>query len=80
MRTWGGGLDLFNAKQKQFKHYKHKPDDPFSLSANGVLALFEDKAGIIWIGTWDGGLNKWDRVTNKFTHYKHNPNNPIQFK
>ncbi len=76
MRPGEEGYIIFNAKQKQFKHYKHKPDDPFSLSANGVLAVLEDRSGTLWIGTWDGGLNKRDRTTNKFTHYKHNPNDP----
>ncbi len=74
--TWGGGLDLFNTKQKQFKHFKHKPGDPFSLSANAVLSVLEDRSGTLWIGNWDGGLNKMDRTTNKFSHYKNNPNDP----
>jgi len=38
-----------------------------------VIALFEDRDGIIWIGTWGGGLNRYDPRTGQFTRYQHAP-------
>ena len=72
--TWGGGIHIYNTKQKLFKHYTHKADDPSTLSAKGVSAIYEDRSGTLWVGTWDGGLNKMDRTTNKFIHYQNKPN------
>jgi signal transduction histidine kinase/ligand-binding sensor domain-containing protein/AraC-like DNA-binding protein len=72
--TWGGGIHIYNTKQKSFRHYTHEPDNPFSMSAKGVSVIYEDRYRTLWIGTWDGGLNKMDRATNKFVHYQHNPN------
>ncbi|QMU30049.1 two-component regulator propeller domain-containing protein [Adhaeribacter radiodurans] len=34
-----------------------------------AMALYEDQAGIIWIGTHGGGLNRLDPKTNTFTYY-----------
>jgi ligand-binding sensor domain-containing protein/signal transduction histidine kinase len=34
-----------------------------------AMALYEDEAGIIWIGTHGGGLNRLDPKTNTFTHF-----------
>jgi signal transduction histidine kinase/ligand-binding sensor domain-containing protein/DNA-binding response OmpR family regulator len=66
------GLNRYDGKN--FKVYKHSPDDPNSLSNNFVQTIYEDKNGILWIGTYGGGLNSFDRITEKFTHYRYNPN------
>lgn len=39
------------------------------LNNHEVHALYEDKAGIIWIGTGHGGLNRLDPKTNTFTYF-----------
>ncbi len=31
-----------------------------------ILSLFEDHAGILWMGTWHFGVKKWDRRTEHF--------------
>ncbi|AFM03488.1 putative periplasmic ligand-binding sensor domain protein [Bernardetia litoralis DSM 6794] len=43
--------------------------DPSSLSSNDILTMFEDQAGIIWIGTNGYGINKFDRNRIKFDTY-----------
>ena len=70
------GLNSFNKKTKLFTRYMHDPNDQNSLSDNGILSVFVDKDGFIWVGTKGKGLNKFDRKTGKFTHYRHDPNNP----
>ncbi|WP_291727525.1 two-component regulator propeller domain-containing protein [Bernardetia sp.] len=43
--------------------------DPSSLSSNDILTMFEDRAGIFWIGTNGYGINKFDRNRIKFSTY-----------
>jgi signal transduction histidine kinase/CheY-like chemotaxis protein/ligand-binding sensor domain-containing protein len=51
-----------------FTVYKHKPEEPSSISNNFVYALLEDNAGDIWVGT-AGGLDKFIRRSNSFIHF-----------
>ena len=79
--TYGGGLNkvVFSDNEGSpptFTQYKHDPNDPNSLSNNVVNSIYEDRAGMIWLGTIAAGLNKLDRSKDTFTHYKHDPNNP----
>ena len=52
-----------------FTVYKHKPDDPHSLSHDRVWSLVENSAGVLWIGTFGGGLNRFHRDSGQFTGY-----------
>ena len=52
-----------------FAVYTNDPSDSTTISDNGILSLYEDKLGNIWIGTVEGVLNKFDRKTGKFTRY-----------
>ena len=49
--------------------------DPHSLSHNNVIAIFEDRAGFLWLGTLDG-LNRFDPATGQFLVYRHNSEDP----
>jgi len=40
------------------------------------MAIYEDAAGILWLGTHAGGLNRFDRKNNRFTHYTLDPKAP----
>ncbi|MFC1725171.1 two-component regulator propeller domain-containing protein [candidate division KSB1 bacterium] len=74
---WFGTQDGLNKYDGYtFKHYRHDPDDPYSISENFITAICEDRSGAIWIGTQTKGLNKFDRNTEQFTHYRHDPDNP----
>ena len=59
------GLNKFDRDTGQFVRYKHDPADPSSLSHNVVFMVFEDQAGILWIGTWGWRLNKFEREIRK---------------
>lgn len=82
--TKGGGLNKLtkeqarnnDVKSAKFIQYKHEPDNDNSLSNDNVYTIFEDVAGIIWIGTNGGGLNRFDPYEEKFMHFKHNPDDP----
>jgi ligand-binding sensor domain-containing protein len=75
--TFGNGLNkLVSSRQgnSKFKFMKFTANhnNPFSLSDDRVYCLFEDRAGIIWVGTFGGGLNKFNPQTQKFVAYKNN--------
>jgi ligand-binding sensor domain-containing protein/signal transduction histidine kinase len=74
--TDGGGLARFDRQSGTFRHYRHDPGDPESLSNDAVLALLEDRHGDLWIGTYAGGLNRFDRATETFRRYRHDPGDP----
>ena len=46
--------------------YRHDPDDPASLSADGIMSLYEDRRGDIWVGTYGGGVSRYQRSTGGF--------------
>jgi ligand-binding sensor domain-containing protein len=77
--TYGGGLNRLDRDSTsalgvgQFIHYRHDPNNPYSLSSDLAWSLYEDQAGILWIGVGNG-LNKFDRAKHKFALYRHNPN------
>ncbi|CAN5208413.1 sensor histidine kinase [soil metagenome] len=72
-----GGLERFEREKGIFSHYRHEPDNPFSLSSNeiNVNAITEDMAGNLWIGT-TFGLNKLNPERTDFTSYFHNSKDP----
>ncbi len=78
------GLDRFDPATGKFINYSHTDNDVSSLSCNIVRSLYEDKAGVLWVGTGiafdtktkEGGLNKFNKETGKFTRYLYDPNNP----
>jgi diguanylate cyclase (GGDEF)-like protein len=65
-RLWIGtrdhGLSLLSADGR-VTTIPVKPGDPRSLSAAGIMTIFEAKDGKIWIGTHGGGANVLDPVT-----------------
>ena len=85
--TEHGGLNRMDTKTGKFTHYRHNENDPASLSYDMVRAIYEDKAGALWIGTGSpfldknanpgkkGGLNRFNKNTGGFTRYLHDENN-----
>jgi len=61
------GLTRFDGYE--MKNYKNDPNNPQSLSNNGIWALHEGNSGIIWIGTQNGDLNKYNPRNNTFEHW-----------
>ena len=64
-----GGVDVIK-DGIIINRFKHNISDTLhSLSNNDVRALYQDKAGNIWIGTFDG-LNLYNAANKTFTHFK----------
>jgi len=72
-----GGLNKYNPLTGTFTRYNHDPHNPNSLSHNSVSygCIYEDSAGMLWIGTWNG-LNRFDPIQQTFTRYYHDAGNP----
>jgi len=58
-----------------FTRYPYVEGDPFSLSNNWVMVIYEDRDHTVWLGTIGGGLNRFDRESKRFRHFKHIPGN-----
>ena len=52
-------LDLLDRATGTIIHYRHRQEDPNSLSNSTVFSLYQDTAGLVWIGT-GGGVSRWD--------------------
>ncbi len=74
----GNGLNKYDGYK--FTIYTNNPGDSTTISADGVLALYEDKNNYIWIGTTDGILNRFDRQTETFKRYSISNNVNINFE
>jgi len=55
----------------KFEIFKHSPKNKFSLPANHINSISEDKNGNLWIGTRAFGISKFIRSTNSFINYSH---------
>jgi diguanylate cyclase (GGDEF)-like protein len=74
----GGGLSLHLPQADgpgRFAVYRHDVNDPESLSVSDVWSLFEDRAGLIWIGTAGLGLNRINQSTHRFATLRSIPFN-----
>ncbi len=76
MATQRGGLSKFDPATETFTSYLHNPNNPDTLSSNDLFWLFEDAAGVMWIGSRDQGLNKLYPGLQRFPRYHHLPTTP----
>jgi ligand-binding sensor domain-containing protein len=72
--TFTGGLNRLvpgdhKGAPATFVSYQTNPHDSSSLSNKCVLAIYEDRAGNLWIATAGGGINKFNRQAGTFTRY-----------
>ena len=75
-RVWIGtqaGLDRFEQKTNHFIHYRLNPFAPGLNTDPAVLAIYQDRQEILWIGTREGGLFRLDPETGLSKNYLHNP-------
>lgn len=70
---WGSsdqGLFVLDKADWSKEHYRHHPNDPFSINYDFIHGVFQDQSGVVWIGTANKGLNyfnpEWERL--KYIH------------
>jgi signal transduction histidine kinase/ligand-binding sensor domain-containing protein/DNA-binding response OmpR family regulator len=77
------GLARFDPKTRSFRHYRHDPRQPTSLSHDAIRWIQPDPREpnrALWIGTAGGGLNRFDIEAGTFTHFTERdglPNNVV---
>jgi ligand-binding sensor domain-containing protein len=74
--VWVGtrnGLSRYDGKN--FKNYKHNPDDSTSISNGYIWHIHETQDGLLWFGT-KNGLTVLNKKTDRFKTYYHQKNNP----
>jgi PAS domain S-box-containing protein len=70
------GLSRFDRTSETFARYEYDPSNPDGfINTYGIRAIYEDRAGDLWLGTYDG-LIHLDRETERFTQYEHDPDDP----
>ncbi|HYP07286.1 MAG TPA: two-component regulator propeller domain-containing protein [Bryobacteraceae bacterium] len=67
--TYGHGLLRFDRQTNRFKEYRHRRNDPNSLSDDFVSRLLLDRNGTLWAASAEA-LHRFDPVTEKFTRYR----------
>jgi len=72
--TYGGGLNRFDRRTKQFKSYRSGANSD-SLSSDLVFTLFLDRDRILWIGT-ENGLDRFDPQSERFTRFRQDTPSP----
>jgi ligand-binding sensor domain-containing protein len=68
--TAKGGLVRFNVLAGTATSFRHRDDDPASLSNDDVMTIYREPSGIVWVGTFGGGVNRLDPAsgrTERFT-------------
>ncbi len=63
------GMQVYNPASRQLQSYASVENDTTTISGNKINYLFQDHAGIVWIGTETGGLCSFNPATRKFRRY-----------
>lgn len=69
--SYGGGVNLFDEANGNFRHFKHDPEVSGTLPNDQVTAFAEDLSGLLWVGTNGGGLALMDPDTFSFVTFEH---------
>jgi len=73
-----GGLNLITLKEIEaqtfhFSNHRNDPTNPYSLSIDNIISIYQDNANTLWFGTSLGGISKWNKAVAGFTLYRHKP-------
>ena len=68
------GLYYFDLRTEHLTRlFHHDESDPDSLSDNGVISVYQDRGGVLWVGTEKGGVNILNFQQRQFDRYVHRP-------
>ncbi len=70
------GLYHFDRQTERFtQRFQHDETNTDSLSSDSVVSIYQDRAGVLWVGTQDRGLNLLNFQQEQFGAYRHDPTN-----
>ncbi len=64
----GAYTGLYRYDGYELRHFRHDPNNPYSISDNKIKKIAEDPDGNFWVGT-QVGLNFFDPKNRRFKHY-----------
>ncbi len=71
------GLYSFDRETGRFTNiFQHHETNPHSLNDNKVVSIYQDRAGLLWLGTETGGINILNYQQEQFCYYRHSPADP----
>ncbi len=71
------GLYYFDWRTELFTYrFRHEESNPNSLDSNAVLSVYQDRAGVLWVGTENAGLNILNFQQEQFVTYMNRPGDP----
>lgn len=74
--THNNGLILFDPQTETIvQQIQADATNPQGLSSNTISAIYQDAAGLIWLGTGDSGINLFNPAWNQFANYGYEPLN-----
>lgn len=74
--TFNGLVRIYQVKGKyRFEIFRHKANDPESISSNAIKSIVIDKQKRLWLGTYNG-LNLFDYKHKTFTRYQTSATDP----
>ncbi|TLX78269.1 response regulator [Labilibacter sediminis] len=65
------GLCKFDTSTNEFTTFKHKKNNPSTISHDNIITVYCDVDNNIWVGT-PNGLNLFNRYDQSFTHFTDN--------
>jgi|WetSurSiteA1Bulk_404760.scaffolds.fasta_scaffold00479_2 ligand-binding sensor domain-containing protein len=74
--TDGGGINIYNPRTGEIQYLMVDTRNNYSLNANSIFRMYQDKDKNIWVGHFGAGISVWKRNKEKFTSYAHSPFNP----
>lgn len=73
--TSSSGLNRFNIKTEEFKHFIHKENDVNSITSGTVWGVNDLGDGFIWVSTFEG-LSRIDKKSFEIKRFLTDSNNP----
>lgn len=71
------GLYHFDRDEERFTlFFQRDATNPHGLNDSSVTSIYQDKAGVLWLGTVNGGINLVNFSQKQFGLYQHQPSDP----
>jgi len=71
------GLYYFERRTERFTYrFQHDETNPESLDSNAILAVYQDRGGVLWVGTENAGLNVLNFRQEQFGYHGHRSGRP----
>ena len=67
--TFNQGIFRYNPRTKEWKEFKHDPDNPGSIVHNKIISIYEDSKKNLWFTSEGGGICKYHPKNETFTSY-----------